>query len=425
MVDSIITWAREYKVDGFRFDLMGHHSLANMLTVREGARQARRPARRSRRQAHLRIRRGMGLRRGRRWRAVRSGPANSSLAVPASARSATVCVTPFRGGGPFDADPHLQGFGAGLFTDPNGATVSTGRRPSSGRGCCCTRSDQGWSGRQPARLRLRSPYRRGGLGCRGRLQRSTGRLRRCPGRHGDLCGRPRQRDAVRRLAVQAAADRADGGTGPDEHAGPGHDHPCHRARRSGTRVPTCCARSPWTATPTTRATGSTASTGRPPSRRGARAFHHAPTTRPSGPTSPAAGGPGPGTRAARYRRARGGFRRTLRIRFSSPLFRPATADRIQRRVTFPLVALVRPLASSSWRSTTRRGKDPDPRWEGWSSCSTRHPTPRPRRSRASLAVHAAPRPSRRRGSDRQVGPLQPGGGAFTLPARTVAVFTTT
>ena len=34
MVDSIVTWARDYKVDGFRFDLMGHHSKANMLAVR-------------------------------------------------------------------------------------------------------------------------------------------------------------------------------------------------------------------------------------------------------------------------------------------------------------------------------------------------------------------------------------------------------
>ena len=25
MVDSIVTWASDYKVDGFRFDLMGHH----------------------------------------------------------------------------------------------------------------------------------------------------------------------------------------------------------------------------------------------------------------------------------------------------------------------------------------------------------------------------------------------------------------
>ena len=35
MVDSVVLWARQYKVDGFRFDLMGHHSKANMLAVRE------------------------------------------------------------------------------------------------------------------------------------------------------------------------------------------------------------------------------------------------------------------------------------------------------------------------------------------------------------------------------------------------------
>jgi len=34
MVDSVITWARDYKVDGFRFDLMGFHMLSNMQAVR-------------------------------------------------------------------------------------------------------------------------------------------------------------------------------------------------------------------------------------------------------------------------------------------------------------------------------------------------------------------------------------------------------
>ncbi|ANS80331.1 Neopullulanase [Serinicoccus hydrothermalis] len=36
MVDAVVLWARDYKVDGFRFDLMGHHSRANMEAVREG-----------------------------------------------------------------------------------------------------------------------------------------------------------------------------------------------------------------------------------------------------------------------------------------------------------------------------------------------------------------------------------------------------
>jgi pullulanase len=34
MVDSVLTWARHYKVDGFRFDLMGHHMKRNMVQVR-------------------------------------------------------------------------------------------------------------------------------------------------------------------------------------------------------------------------------------------------------------------------------------------------------------------------------------------------------------------------------------------------------
>ncbi|MBI5945566.1 MAG: pullulanase-type alpha-1,6-glucosidase [Chloroflexi bacterium] len=34
MIDSVVTWATEYKVDGFRFDLMGHHMLEDMKAVR-------------------------------------------------------------------------------------------------------------------------------------------------------------------------------------------------------------------------------------------------------------------------------------------------------------------------------------------------------------------------------------------------------
>lgn len=34
MVDSVVLWAKQYKVDGFRFDLMGHASKANMLAIR-------------------------------------------------------------------------------------------------------------------------------------------------------------------------------------------------------------------------------------------------------------------------------------------------------------------------------------------------------------------------------------------------------
>jgi len=35
MVDSIVLWAKQYKVDGFRFDIMGFHLKSNMLKVRD------------------------------------------------------------------------------------------------------------------------------------------------------------------------------------------------------------------------------------------------------------------------------------------------------------------------------------------------------------------------------------------------------
>lgn len=34
MIDSVLLWAKQYKVDAFRFDLMGHHMLSNMLAIR-------------------------------------------------------------------------------------------------------------------------------------------------------------------------------------------------------------------------------------------------------------------------------------------------------------------------------------------------------------------------------------------------------
>ncbi len=34
LIDSVLTWAKQYKVDGFRFDLMGHHMKRNMVALR-------------------------------------------------------------------------------------------------------------------------------------------------------------------------------------------------------------------------------------------------------------------------------------------------------------------------------------------------------------------------------------------------------
>lgn len=39
MIDSLVVWARDYKIDGFRFDLMGHQPKAAMLKAREKVRE--------------------------------------------------------------------------------------------------------------------------------------------------------------------------------------------------------------------------------------------------------------------------------------------------------------------------------------------------------------------------------------------------
>lgn len=39
MTDSLVTWARDYKIDGFRFDLMGHQTKAAMLNARAAVRK--------------------------------------------------------------------------------------------------------------------------------------------------------------------------------------------------------------------------------------------------------------------------------------------------------------------------------------------------------------------------------------------------
>ena len=35
MIDSCVAWVRDYRVDGFRFDLMGYHSVGTMARLRE------------------------------------------------------------------------------------------------------------------------------------------------------------------------------------------------------------------------------------------------------------------------------------------------------------------------------------------------------------------------------------------------------
>ncbi|MFK4227264.1 pullulanase-type alpha-1,6-glucosidase [Streptomyces sp. NPDC019890] len=123
VVDSIVTWAKEYKVDGFRFDLMGHHPKANILAVR-GALDALTPKRDGVDGKKI-ILYGEGWNFGeiaddaRFVQATQKNMAGTGIATFSDrARDAV------RGGGPFDGDPGIQGFASGLFTDPNSSAAN-------------------------------------------------------------------------------------------------------------------------------------------------------------------------------------------------------------------------------------------------------------------------------------------------------------
>ncbi|MFF9145479.1 pullulanase-type alpha-1,6-glucosidase [Streptomyces sp. NPDC014861] len=123
VVDSIVTWAKEYKVDGFRFDLMGHHPKENILAVREAL------------DALTLAKDGVDGKAivlyGEGWnfgeiaddarfvQATQKNMAGTGVATFSDrARDAV------RGGGPFDEDPGVQGFASGLYTDPNTSTAN-------------------------------------------------------------------------------------------------------------------------------------------------------------------------------------------------------------------------------------------------------------------------------------------------------------
>ena len=123
MIDSVVTWAREYKVDGFRFDLMGHHMLSNMQAVRAAL------------DALTLEKDGVD---GKSIYIYGEGWDFGEVANNARGVNATQLniggtgIGVFndrlrdgvRGGNPFD-DPRLQGFSTGLVLDPNAVEVRT------------------------------------------------------------------------------------------------------------------------------------------------------------------------------------------------------------------------------------------------------------------------------------------------------------
>ncbi|MGO3085757.1 alpha-1,6-glucosidase domain-containing protein, partial [Ancrocorticia populi] len=119
MVDSVELWATQYGVDGFRFDLMGHHTLQNMVDIRE-------------------MLDGLTLEKdgvngkeiylyGEGWDFGEvEGDALFKQATQANIGGTGIGAfndrlrDAVRGGGPFDSDQRTyQGFGSGLYTDPN------------------------------------------------------------------------------------------------------------------------------------------------------------------------------------------------------------------------------------------------------------------------------------------------------------------
>ena len=123
MVDSVVTWARDYRVDGFRFDLMGHHSTETMQAVRS-ALDALTPRRDGVNGKAVYLY-GEGWNFGE--------VANNRLFTQATqGQLGGTGIGTFsdrlrdgvRGGGPFDEDPRIQGFGSGGYTDPNGVPAN-------------------------------------------------------------------------------------------------------------------------------------------------------------------------------------------------------------------------------------------------------------------------------------------------------------
>ncbi|MYQ85741.1 MULTISPECIES: pullulanase-type alpha-1,6-glucosidase [unclassified Streptomyces] len=123
VVDSVVTWAKEYKVDGFRFDLMGHHPKANILAVRKAL------------DALTIAEDGVDGKKiilyGEGWnfgeiaddarfvQATQKNMAGTGIATFSDRSRDAV-----RGGSPFDEDPGVQGFATGLYTDPNSSAAN-------------------------------------------------------------------------------------------------------------------------------------------------------------------------------------------------------------------------------------------------------------------------------------------------------------
>jgi pullulanase/glycogen debranching enzyme len=126
MVDSLITWATQYKVDAFRFDLMGHHMKRNMVKVREAFDSLTLAEDGVDGQAIYMYGEGWNFGEvadnARGENATQLNMAGTGIGTFSDRLRDAV-----RGGGPFDSGLDLirrQGFANGLFYDPNELNAS-------------------------------------------------------------------------------------------------------------------------------------------------------------------------------------------------------------------------------------------------------------------------------------------------------------
>ncbi|MCO5186535.1 MAG: pullulanase-type alpha-1,6-glucosidase [Anaerolineae bacterium] len=120
MIDSLLVWATEYKIDAFRFDLMGHHMKRNMLAVRDALDALTIPDNGVDGEEIYMYGEGWNFGEvadnARGENATQLNMAGTGIGTFSDRLRDAV-----RGGGPFDDGDALQnqGFGNGLHTDPN------------------------------------------------------------------------------------------------------------------------------------------------------------------------------------------------------------------------------------------------------------------------------------------------------------------
>jgi len=425
VVDSVVTWAREYKVDGFRFDLMGHQPRANILAVRAALDK-------------LTVAKdGVDGRKiylyGEGWnfgevandarfvQATQLNMANTGIGTFSDRLRDAV-----RGGGPFDEDPRIQGFGTGLFTDPNGAAVN------------------GTPDQQRARLLLYQDQIKVGLAGNLRDYRFTDRDGNVvSGSQVDYNGQPAgyagdpsetityvdahdnetlfDVEQYKLPQATAMADRVRMNTVALATTalaqGPAFWHAGTDLLRSKSLDRNSFNSGDWFNRVDWTYRDSTWGSGLPPKGDNESKWNY---------MRPLLADPALEPHEADIRSAHTQSLDLMRIRYSSPLFRLGTAQLVQQRMDFPSGGPDQTPGVIVMHLDDRSGRDLDPRWEGVVVVFNGSATATTQRVPSLAGAHYWLHPVQSGGADPVVktSGYDRTTGTFTVPARTVAVFVT-